>query len=163
MCTFYAGRPATAIRTTQLDSYGTTPYGQLKLPEWVYGARGAAAVTQNEIWFVDFEGSLMSVLPNGTVKPVLKRHLAPYNSTCDGEVSKAEYRRYLAKCSGVWVYTDGAWDNIFGYSRIAMVDVGSRRVKFRVEGRMDTRAALSPSGQLVAVAYGDKIQTYRIP
>jgi hypothetical protein len=65
-------------------------------------------------------------------------------------------------CIGTHFYTDGELDFIFGYSRIALFDVPSRRILARIDGRAYTWAALSPDGNLVAVLHGEKINFYRV-
>ncbi len=161
-CTFYAGRPATAMEISKPDSFAEGPYQELALPKEVHLAHGAVAVGEKETWFFDFEGLLMEVLPDGTTKQVSRERWAPSNSYCQGEVSIAEPRRFLATCRGAYVDTDGALDNIFGYTRVAVFDVSTRRIVLRIDGRANTWAALSPSGKLVAVTHGDKLQMYNV-
>ena len=164
-CTFYAGRPATAIETVQLPGgFEKRPYEEPTLPRLSSGAITLNPISVGrETWFFTQNDSLMAVLPDGTIGPVSNTHWVPDGSYCHGEVSIAEPRRFLATCDGAYVYTDGDLDNLFGYSRIALFDVATRRIILHVSGRAYTSAALSPSGQLVAIAHGNKVRMYRIP
>ena len=168
-CTFYQGRPATPTGTTQPlislpNDVPKSPYKQPTLPEAVHGfpTDRPIAIDEKEIWFFGANGTLLAVLPSGKVKPVSTEHWTPKQSYCGGEVSVAEPRRFLAICGGVYVYTDGEFDAIFGFSRFVLFDVGTRRIITSLAGRSQTTASLSPSGQLVAVAHNGKVQMYRI-
>jgi hypothetical protein len=69
--------------------------------------------------------------------------------------------RFLAVCVGAHVYRDGMLDGDFGYSRVALFDIDTKRLIDRINGPAYTYAALSPDGKLIALEHLGTIKLYR--
>jgi hypothetical protein len=169
-CRFYRGFPAAEIPRPPVSivmesGIPHTPYEEAPYPgigKISPQDRSTWKVSSSETWYFDSQNILTSRESDGAMVPVVAEAWAPKGSNCTGEISASEPRRFLATCIGAHVYTDGDLDGIFGYSRIAIFDVASRRILARINGRAYTWAALSPEGNLVAVLHDDKVSFYRV-
>lgn len=157
ICDFYRGNPALRISEDRfsLRAIAANPYDQ---PPALRGWR----VGQSETWYFDDHGRLAARDSKGGGRLVSSEHWTPDYSDCTGELSAHAPHRFLAVCLGAHFYTDGALDNLFGYSRIALFDVASQSILAHINGPAYTWAALSPSGKLIAVLHGDRIRLYRV-
>jgi hypothetical protein len=129
-CGFYRGLPAVRVSERTLDLAGrflTSPYP--------HTAATDGAANSQTAW---------------RVAPFSSEPWAPSNSNCTGESSAIGPPRFLVTCVGAHIFTDGEFDSIFGYSRIALFDVTSRRILARIDGPAYTWAALSPNGKQIA-------------
>lgn len=169
-CNFYRGQPA-ARAPEQASSFpitngvAHTPYKEVTLPDTIQTStynRAAWRVSKSETWYFDKRGELTSLNVDGATSPVSTEQWTPKESNCTGDPSTSEPRRFLAICVGTHFYTDGELDAIFGYSRIALFDVASRRILTRIDGAAYTFAASSPSGKLIAVTHDKKVRLYRV-
>jgi hypothetical protein len=169
-CSFYRGFPAEEIPQHALSIAITngiphTPYEKIPYPGTAKISpqdRSTWKVSSSETWYFDSNNVLTSLGSNGSTGPVVTEAWTPEGSNCTGELSTSEPHRFLATCIGAHFYTDGDLDGIFGYSRIALFDVPSRRILARIDGRAYTWAALSPVGNLIAVLHGDRVNFYRV-
>jgi hypothetical protein len=82
---------------------------------------------------------------------------------CNGQLSEAQPRRFLATCVGTHWYSDGMLDNIFGFSRSVLFDVTTKSIIGRFDGSAFISAALSPSGRKIAILKGQKVRLYDAP
>jgi hypothetical protein len=172
-CVFYKGLPAERLPQAidlPMDNRAipTDPYPNIanaeSIPTSPY-SRTAWRVSENERWFFDVHGALTSLSASRSTALVSSEQWCPKNSNCTGDVSVSKPRRFLATCVGAHFYTDGDLDSIFGYSRIALFDVTSKRMLFRLDGPAYTSATLSPEGRLIATIHrGRKIEVrlYRV-
>lgn len=169
-CSFYRGSPAQempqhAMSIAIPNGIPQTPYGKVAYPGTAKISpqdRSTWKVSSSETWYFDSKNALTSLGPNGSTSAVVTEAWTPEGSNCTGELSTVEPHRFLATCIGTHFYTDGDLDAIFGYSRIALFDVASRRILALINGRAYTWAALSPKGNLIAVLHGDKVNFYRV-
>ncbi len=159
-CVLYKGIPA-----ERLSQMRDVPMSNGVIPESPYPnvaigsglpssshADTAWRVSENEVWFFDAHGVLTSLSVARSTAPVSSERWCPKDSSCDGEFSFIS-KRFLASCVGAHLYTDGEFDSIFGYSRIALFDVPSKRLLLRIDGRPYTSATLSPNGKRVATIH----------
>jgi hypothetical protein len=168
-CDLYRGNPASKvseIRTVD-PPIGSAlgPFPITVLPGKPLGLRfdpKAWKVTQSDFWYFNEQSVLMRRDSSGSISPVSKEKWVPNLSSCDGQLSASEPRRFFGFCSGAHFYTDGDLDAIFGFSRIAVFDVESREMLLRIDGPAYTTALMSPSGKTVAVAHGNTIRLYRV-
>lgn len=116
-------------------------------------------VTESDSWYFDPHGILTS-LKSGA--PVTQERWTPEGCYCTGELSVSKPRRFLATCIGTHFYTDGDLDSIFGYSRIALFDVDSRRMVWHINGPPYISTALSPSGKQIAIEHLGEVSLYRV-
>ena len=169
-CSFYRGFPAEEVPQHGMsiaitNGFPHTPYEQIPYPGTAKSSpqdRSTWKVSSSETWYFDDKSVLTSLGTNGATSAVVTEAWTPEGSNCTGELSTSEPHRFLVTCIGTHFYTDGDLDFIFGYSRIALFDVPSRRLIARVDGRAYTWAALSPEGNLIAVLHGDKVNFYRV-
>jgi hypothetical protein len=169
-CDFYRGQPAAQVPELAssfpiTNGIAHTPYKDRSLPDTSHASpynRAAWKVSQSETWYFDNGGVLTSLSVNGATGPVSKEQWTPKESICTGDPSVSEPRRFLATCVGTHFYTDGDFDAFFGYSRIALFDVASRRILVRIDGAAYSSAVLSPSGKLIAVTHGNKVRLFRV-
>lgn len=82
---------------------------------------------------------------------------------CKGQLSDASPRRFLATCVGTHWYSDGMFDNIFGFSHTVLFDVAKNSVMGKIDGSAFIESALSPSGRKIAVLKGAKVRLYDAP
>jgi hypothetical protein len=164
-CTFYRGLPSEPLSGANVETTAlhapANPYRQ-GLPQAVRGEH-LFEVGPSDFWYFNGPGGLMRLDSHGDTTPVASGKWAskPYN--CEGSVSRTPPLRFLAVCWGAHVYTDGDLDALFGFSRIALFDVPSRKIIAQINGRPGTKVALSPSGQIFAVQHKDQIRFYRVP
>jgi hypothetical protein len=168
-CNFYQGLPAIP-RPEETTSFeiknGITrsPYKEATIPSPASPYDQLAwTVSESQTWYFDDEGTLAILKSSGFKIPVSIEHWTPKGSSCTGDLSVSEPRRFLATCVGTHFYTDGDFDAIFGYSRIALFDVASRRIIARIDGPAYIYAVLSPAGKIIAVNHGSSVRLYRAP
>jgi hypothetical protein len=169
-CRFYQGLPSKLVLDRKLDTppsngIPTDPYKRESFQAAGSVApdnRSAWKVSSSGRWYFDNRGRLTSQDSNGQMAPVSAEKWTPDYSNCTGDLSASEPFRFLATCVGAHIYTDGALDGLFGYSRIALFDVSSRQILARIDGPAYTSAILSPSGKLIAVEHEDRIRLYRV-
>ena len=129
-CAFYRGFPSEKLsekklkevpsRGLPIDPY--TGMASSSAPTSLYGRTGWK-VSASEFWYFDYHGRLTRTDSGEPPMPVSVAKWTPNDSSCTGELSDSEPRRFLATCVGAHVYTDGELDALFGYSRIALFDV----------------------------------------
>ncbi len=159
-CDFYRDWPAVRI-SSATTAEAEDPYTHLVVGGYT-GYNAQWRVGPDETWAFS-DGVLKSSHTDGTSSPVSPEDFVGKNGgSCDGELSSAEPRRFLAVCAGTHWYSDGMFDSIFGFSRIVVFDVPSGRIVSRIDGPAYTSAALSPSGKLIAVLRGSKVRLYRV-
>jgi hypothetical protein len=157
-CDFYRDWPAVRISSATIPE-AEDPYTHLIVSGYS-GYNAQWRVGPDEIWAFS-DGVLRSLHTDGTSSPVSPEDFVGKNGGgCDGELSSAESRRFLAVCAGTHWYSDGMFDSIFGFSRIVIFDVPSGRIISRIDGPEYTSAALSPSGKLIAILRGSKLRLY---
>jgi len=168
-CSFYGGRPAAETKRAFLplsnESIFSNPYKEITLPSSIgFSPIAVWKVSESEFWYFNKDQVLTgttSNAPAGTT--TIDGWKPPRDTGCTGNLSASEPRRFLAVCTGSYFYTDGLLDSIFGYSRIELFDVNSRRSLTRIDGPADTSASLSPSGKIIAVVTHDgKLRLYRV-
>jgi hypothetical protein len=167
-CSFYRGNPAarvaertfTPVTNGYDDPYDEKPAANL---EPSYPPRPSWRIGPAEVWYFSDRGILTYRNSGGPAGPVTTERWKPNDDGCTGALSVSEPRRFLATCNGVHFYTDGDFDALFGYTRIALFDVKSRRILARIDGPDSASAFLSPTGQRIAVAHADKIRLYHVP
>jgi hypothetical protein len=160
ICDFYRDWPAVRVSSATIPE-AEDPYTHLV----VSGYRGYNAqwrVGPGENWAFS-NGLLKSSHADGTSTLVSPEDFVGKNGGgCDGELSSAEPRRFLAVCTGTHWWSDGMFDSIFGFSRVVVFDVPSGRIISRIDGPEYTSASLSPSGKLIAVLRGSKVRLYAV-
>jgi len=167
-CSFYRGRPAAETKKTsfQLSSESVieSPYKNIPASSLIDPPSTAWKASQSELWFFSQDHVLMSTARNTAAgASAITGWKPPRDTGCGGNVSESEPHRFLAICTGSYFYTDGLLDSIFGYSRVELFDVNSRRALMRIDGPTDTDAALSPSGKIIAVVTsGGMLRLYRV-
>jgi hypothetical protein len=166
-CNFYRGLPSVQVTGDQPSfpvpsKISHSPFATLPETVKAWNNRSEWKVSEDEVWYFDKDGILSGLNSNGSPSPVSTEKWTPTDSNCTGDISATEPRRFLATCVGTHFYTDGDLDAIFGFSRIALFDVTSRRILARINGPAYTSAALSPSGKSFAVTHDRKVRLYRV-
>ena len=170
-CDFYKGNPAKLLqgRTTVVPMFKgifpVSPYQNVRIPEQTQSypfPQTAWPGSGSDLWYFDPQGVLTILKADRSTAPVTALPWTPKDSACTGELSSADPRRFLAICIGAHFYSDGDLDAIFGYSRIALFDVGSRDFLMRLDGPAYTSAFLSPSGKLIATVHLGRLRLYRV-
>jgi hypothetical protein len=154
ICDFYKGWPATKVRQAAFP---------VREDPFTHIANNAWQVSPNEKWL--FEGGhLTSVNADGSRSLVNPTNFVGDNGGgCNGQLSDASPRRFLASCVGTHWYSDGMFDGVFGFSRTLLFDVSTKRIVGRVDGSAFISSALSPSGRKIAILKGGKVRLYDAP
>jgi hypothetical protein len=72
--------------------------------------------------------------------------------------------RFLTFCRGTNFYTDGDFDAWLGFTKIALLDVQTKRTLYELKDSFRVGdAALSPNGKFIAVIKGKKLRIYDAP
>jgi hypothetical protein len=130
---------------------------------WMHsGSRNAWCLDGRVLWYFDQHGTLTTIDANHVSTPVLSKQWVPKDSNCTGEVSTDKPQRFLASCVGAHFFSDGELDAIFGYSRIALFDVASKRILLRIDGPAFTSATVSPDGRKIATIHRGRKITLRL-
>jgi hypothetical protein len=173
-CDLYKGLPAARLPESGIDlplANRVSPQNPYKvaLPENISTSpisRTAWQVNEDELWYFDLHGNLTALNVSRVPAPVSAQQWTPKDSNCTGEVSASKPRRFLATCVGTHLYTDGEFDAIFGYSRIALFDVTSKQMLTRINAPALTSAALSPNGRRLATVHNGinkiEVRLYRV-
>lgn len=169
-CDYYQGLPSKMVLQRELNAAPSNgipvdPYELENLQTanpTLPNNRHAWNVGSSERWYFDDHGRLTSLDSKRQAVPVSAEKWTPDSGNCTGDLSVAKPFRFLATCVGAHVYTDGEFDALFGYSRIALFEVASRQILARIDGPAYTSASLSPSGKLIAVEHEGKIRLYRV-
>jgi hypothetical protein len=164
-CAFYRGVPGEKMAewTTDQTGFDGAPFNPYMLvPPATRPIRQAYKVGESEFWDFDNRLKILASVDAGGVSDVLSKQAWTGQYWCTGSVSGSEPRRFLEACNGADVYTDGELDSLFGYSRIVLFDVTSRKMLVQIKGRSGASAAMSPSGKVIAVLRRGKIRLYRV-
>jgi len=153
-CDFYAGSPAIRVSQAALPS-GENPYTGPTRDFW--------EVSPEEKWFFD-NGRLASTKTDGSRSLVNSTNFIGSNGgACEGQLSEASPKRFLAVCVGTHWYSDGMFDSVFGFSRILLFDVSARSIVGRIDDSAFISAAISPSGRRIAILKNGKVRLYDVP
>jgi hypothetical protein len=153
-CDFYTGWPATKSRQTGLP-VRIDPFTRVAANSW--------QISPSEIWLFK-GGHLTRVNSDGSNSLVNSTDFVGENGGgCKGQLSDASPRRFLATCVGTHWYSDGMFDNIFGFSHTVLFDVTTNSVIGRIDGSAFVESGLSPSGRKIAILKGAKIRLYDAP
>lgn len=154
LCDFYAGWPAKKVKQA------VSPAREDPFP---YTTNDTWEVSPNENWLFK-GGHLTRVGMDGNSSLVNPTNFVGDNGgNCNGQLSEAQPRRFLATCVGTHWYSDGMLDNIFGFSRSVLFDVTTKSIIGRFDGSAFISAALSPSGRKIAILKGQKVRLYDAP
>ena len=154
VCDFYDGWPAKKVREETLSA-GTNPFTRVADHTW--------QVSPNESWLFK-GGHLTRVGMDGQSSLVSPTDFVGNNGgSCGGQLSEASPRRFLATCVGAHWYSDGMFDNIFGFSHAVLFDVMTGDIIGQIDGGAFISSALSPSGREIAILKGKKIRLYDAP
>jgi hypothetical protein len=153
-CDFYTGWPATKSRQTGLP---------VRVDPFTRAAANSWQVSPSENWLFK-GGHLTRVNSDGSNSLVNPTDFVGDNGGgCKGQLSDAPPRRFLATCVGTHWYSDGMFDNIFGFSHTVLFDVTTNSVIGRIDGSAFIESALSPSGRKISILKGEKIHLYDAP
>jgi hypothetical protein len=153
-CDFYTGWPATKSRQTGLP---------VRVDPFTRAAANSWQVSPSENWLFK-GGHLTRVSTDGNSSLVDPTNFVGDNGgNCSGQLSEESPRRFLATCVGTHWYSDGMFDNIFGFSRTLLFDVTTKSIIGRIDGSAFISAALSPSGRRIAFLKGEKVRPYDAP
>jgi hypothetical protein len=159
-CDFYRNWPTVRVSSATIPE-AEDPYTHLVVSGYS-GYNAQWRVGSGETWSFS-DGLLRRSSADGTSSLVSPEDFVGKNGGgCDGELSSAEPRRFLAVCAGTHWWSDGMFDSIFGFSRVVVFDVPSGRIISRIDGPAYTSASLSPSGKLIAVLRGNKVRLYQV-
>ena len=151
VCDFYSGWPATKVRQAALP-VREEPFTRITNNTW--------QVSPTEKWLFD-SGHLTSVRADGSRSLINPTNFVGDNGGgCNGQLSEASPRRFLATCVGTHWYSDGMFDSIFGFSHTLLFDVTKKSIIGRVDGSAFISSALSPSGRKIAILKGSKVRLY---
>ena len=141
-CDFYSGWPATKSRQAGLP-VRIDPFTRVAANSW--------QVAPSENWLFN-GGHLTRVNSAGSNSLVNPTDFVGNNGGgCKGQLSDASPRRFLATCVGTHWYSDGMFDNIFGFSHTVLFDVTTNGVMGRIDGSAFIESALSLSGRKIAI------------
>ncbi len=153
-CDFYSEWPAKKSRQVSLP-VRIDPFTRVAANSW--------QVSPSENWLFK-GGHLTRVNSDGSNSLVNPTDFVGDNGGgCRGQLSDALPRRFLATCVGTHWYSDGMFDNIFGFSHTVLFDVTTNSVIGKIDGSAFIESALSPSGRRVAILKGEKIRLYDAP
>lgn len=154
VCDFYTGWPATKSEQKELP-VREDPFARVATNTW--------QVSSHENWL--FKGGYLTrVASDGSNSPVNPTNFAGDNGgNCGGQLSEASPRRFLATCVGAHWYSDGMFDNIFGFSHTVLFDITTGNIIGRVDGGAFIESALSPSGRQIAILKDKKVRLYDAP
>jgi hypothetical protein len=154
LCDFYKGWPATRVRQNELPAR-EDPFTHIAVNTW--------QVSANENWLFR-GGHLTRVEAGGSSSLVNPTNLVGDNGgNCNGQLSEASPRRFLATCVGAHWYSDGMFDNIFGFSHTVLFELTTGNIIGRVDGSAFIESALSPSGRKIAILKDKKVRLYDAP
>jgi hypothetical protein len=154
LCDFYTGWPATKSGQKALP-VREDPFTRVATNTWRVSPRENWLFKGGHLTRVDLDGS------NSLVNPT--NFVGDNGGSCNGQLSEASPRRFLATCVGTHWYSDGMFDNIFGFSHTVLFDVTTNRIIGRVDGSASIESALSPSGRKIAILKGEKTRLYDAP
>jgi hypothetical protein len=158
VCDFYRDWPAEKVSSgTAAISAAENPYThatEVGHPSWQVG--------NGQTW--SFNNGLLTRVGADKASSLVSSEdfVGKNGGNCEGQISDAEPRRFLAVCTGTHWYSDGMFDAIFGFSRVVLFEVSSGHLVMRIDGPAFTSAALSPSGKRVATLRGSKVRLYEV-
>jgi hypothetical protein len=170
-CGFYRGLPYQKVSESKIVKASSKfvaddPYQDLAISGGSVPPHQGSVwkIASSELWYFDLFGTLSAIDSRGVTSRIAPENWENWRgeSGCHGDLSSSEPRRFLVTCGGVYFYTDGDLDSIFGYAKIAVFDVSTRRLLARFSGRANTTAALSNSGKVVAIAHKKELRLYRV-
>jgi hypothetical protein len=166
-CALYSGFPSMKVSEERWEKVAGEPFSISPYQRDGYSTSGLKGnlwvVGPSEVWYFDAKGNLLSRGSSGEVNTVSPGKWLPKEADfCSGGLSFDAPKRFLAVCAGAYVYSDGDLDSIFGFGRIALFDVASRTILAHFKMPHSAKAALSPSGKIIAIAVGHQIQLYRV-
>jgi hypothetical protein len=154
LCDFYAAWPATKVKQAA---------SPVREDPYTHTAYNAWQVSPSEKWFFG-GGHLESVKAGGSQSLVNPTDFVGANGgNCNGQLSETSPKRFLATCIGTHWYSDGMFDNIFGFSHTVLFDVTTYSIIGRVDGSAFIVSALSPSGRKIAILKGERVRLYDAP
>lgn len=154
VCDFYDGWPAKKVRQEAFSE---------RIDPFTHAAANSWQVSPNENWLFK-GGHLTRVGMDGRSSLVSPTDFVGSNGgSCGGQLSEAPPRRFLATCVGAHWYSDGMFDNIFGFSHAVLFDVTTGNIIGQVDGGAFISSALSPSGREIAILKGKKVRLYSAP
>jgi hypothetical protein len=142
---------------------GKASASPLREDPFTHTANDTWQVSQSEKWLFK-GGHLTRVSTDGNISLVDPTNFIGDNGgSCAGQLSEDSPRRFLATCVGTHWYSDGMFDNIFGFSRTLLFDVTTKAIIRRIDATAFISAALSPSGRKIAILKGEKVRLYDAP
>jgi len=153
-CDFYTGWPATKSRQTGLP-VRIDPFTRVAADSWQVSPSEKWLFKGGHLTRINADGSYSRVNPTDFV--------GDQGGGCNGQLSDGSPRRFLAICVGTHWYSDGMFDNIFGFSHTVLFDVATHSIIGRVDGSAFIKSALSPSGRRIATLKGEKVRLYDAP
>ena len=153
-CDFYTGWPA--MKSRQAGSpVRVDPFTRVAANSW--------QVSPSEKWL--FKGGYLTRINSDGSSSLVNStdFVGNQGGGCNGQLTDASPRRFLATCVGTHWYSDGMFDNVFGFSHTVLFDVTTNSIIGRVDGSAFIESALSPSGRKIAILKGEKIRLYDAP
>jgi hypothetical protein len=124
------------------------------------------AVSKDEYWFFDESGHAFRVKAGGKPEELQSPAATLLDDHCGATISEEGYSRLLADC-----HTYIAWGEemvLYDSNHIAIYDVPSGRLLFKLDPGVSSRTTLSPDGKRLAVERigprgGTSVTIYYVP